>query len=234
MRINKSIATLGIAVFAVLLTVGTSLAVHAQDGTDTTNTGDSTTSTPNTTEPSDRTTEAAKREAVQREIEAAKEAATKARTEAEKEVETAKDKVKTAEDRLSGARLKTCQARQEAITKIMKDAAQHGTDQITLFSTIATRVEDFYKSKGNVLSNYDQLVSEVNTTQAAAQAAVQTVKTADTQFDCTSANPKATIDVFRAEIKAQNAALEQYRTAVKNLIVGVKSVQSTMSTGNGA
>ncbi|HSW77490.1 MAG TPA: hypothetical protein VLG36_01675 [Candidatus Chromulinivoraceae bacterium] len=228
MKIKRSITTLSVVAFASILGVGTGIAVYAQDGTNMDRTN---TTTPNSSESTSTTTE---RTAEQQKLEAAKEAETKARTEAEQEIQVAKDKVKTAEDRLSGTRLKTCQARQAAITKIMKDAAQHGTDQITLFSTITTRVENFYKSKGKTLSNYDQLVSDVTAKQTAAQAAVQTVKTADTQFDCSSANPKATIDVFKAEIKAQNTAIEQYRTAVKNLIVGIKSVQSTTSTGNGA
>lgn len=233
MKMKKSLATLSVAAFAVVLAVGTGIAVYAQDGT---NTGDTSSDTPNTsdstTNTSDRT-ERTNRTEAQQKLQAAKEAETKARAEVEKEVETAKDKVKTAEDRLSGARLKTCEARRSAITTIMKNAAERGTNHITLFSTIATRVEGFYKAQGKALSNYDQLVSDVNAKQAAAQAAVQTVKTADTQFDCNGTNPKATIDVFKAEIKAQVTAMEQYRTAVKNLIVGVKSVQST-STGNGA
>jgi len=228
MKIKRSITTLSVAVFAFILAIGTGIAVYAQDGV---NSDSTSTSMPNS---SDSTSATAERTAEQQKLEAAKEAETKARTEVEQEIQVAKDRVKTAEDRLSGTRLKSCQARQAAITKIMKDAAQHGADQITLFSTITTRVEDFYKSKGKTLSTYDQLVADVNAKQAAAQAAVQTVKTADTQFDCTGANPKATIDVFKAEIKAQNTAIEQYRTAIKNLIVGVKSVQSTTSTGNGA
>jgi hypothetical protein len=230
MKIKKSIAILSVAAFTVVLGVGAGVAVYAQDGT---GTGDTGSDTPNSTE-STTNNSAAERTAEQQKLQAAKEAETKARAEVEKEVETAKDRVKTAEDRLSGARLKSCQARQAAITKIMKDAGQRGTDQIALFTTITTRVEDFYKSKGKTLATYDQLVADVNAKQAAAQAAVQTVKTADTQFDCTGANPKATIDVFKAEIKAQNTAIEQYRTAIKNLIVGVKSVQSTTSTGSGA
>lgn len=212
------------------------VSVYAQDGSGDSTTNQSTESTsPNSgsgDSSSSSTTSAS--EAERAAAEKAHQAAEAAREAAQKEVEAAKEKVAAAKDELQGDRLKSCEARQAGIVKIMTQAGERGDRQIALFDTIATRVEAFYTSKGKVLANYDQLVAAVATAKAAAQTAVQTVKSANTQFNCGGTNPIGQIDVLRTELKAMSTALEQYRTAVKNLIVGVKSVQSTTTSTSGA
>lgn len=131
---------------------------------------------------------------------------------------------------LTTGRLKACQNRQKAITNIMTRIADRGEKQLTLFGTIATRVETFYTDKGKTLSNYDTLVADVNTKQAAAQTTVDTIKSDSTGFSCDSSNPKGFVDSFKASLKSEISALQDYRTSVKNLIVGVKSVQGTTTS----
>ena len=109
----------------------------------------------------------------------------------------------------------------------MTGAASRGEEKIGLFSNITERTEAFYVSKGKVLSNYADLVAAVNTAKAAAQAAVDTVKAGSDDFKCDGDNPKAAAKLFKIDLQAMNDALKDYRTAVKNLIVGVKSVQAT-------
>lgn len=235
---NRFMALVALAVLSLGLVM--TVSVSAQEGGDT----PGSTATPKTTESdtnkstgtsgpngSSSSTETAAREAAQAAAEKAREAAEAAREAAQKEVEAAKDKVQSAKEELQGDRLKACEAHQDGIKKIMSQAGERGTKQITLFSTIASRVEAFYTSKGNTLSNYAQLVANVNTANAAAQSAVQAVTSADVQFNCGGTNPTGQIDMFRAELKAMSTALEQYRLSVKNLIVGVKSVQSTTTSG---
>lgn len=152
---------------------------------------------------------------------------------AKQETETAREKMHQVEDRLKGARLRSCEARRDGIQRIMQNAGKRGQDRINLFSTIAQKVEAFYVNKGKTLANYGQLVAAVDAKEAAAQSAVDAVKNADTSFDCNGTNPKATISLFKAELKAQMAALKAYRSAVKDLIVGVKSVQSTATNEAG-
>ena len=132
-------------------------------------------------------------------------------------------------DRLEVRRLLACEARQAAIRRIMKRAGERGDKHIAVFTKITERVQTFYQTKGKTLATYDQLVAEVAAKKAAAQMAVDTVKAAEVQFECTGDNPKAMVAAFRSEIKAQIAAMKAYRLAVKNLIVGVKSVQGTTS-----
>ncbi len=43
-------------------------------------------------------------------------------------------------------------------------------------------------------------------------------------------NPKGVISSFKESLKAEITALKEYKTAIKNLIVGVKSVQGATSS----
>ncbi len=134
--------------------------------------------------------------------------------------------------RLASGRLKACQNREQAITNIMARIADRGQKQVTLFGTIATRTETFYVTKGKTLSTYSSLVSDVTTKQAAAQTAVDAIKSDSAGFSCNGSDPKGFVSSFQVSLKAEISALQAYRTAVKNLIVGVKSVQSTTTTSS--
>lgn len=129
--------------------------------------------------------------------------------------------------RLDAVKLKVCQIREKSIDNIMARIADRGQKQLDLFSSIATRVETFYTNKGKTLSNYDALVADVNAKQAAAQTAVDTVKADKASFKCDGADPHGAADVFKNDLKLEISALKDFRTSVKNLIVGVKSVQGT-------
>ncbi len=229
---NRFVALVALAVLSLGLV--TTVSVYAQDGSGDSTTSQSSESTSSNAGSSDSSSSTSVREAEQAAAEKARQAAEAAHEAAQKEVEAAKEKVAAAKDELQGDRLKACEARQAGIVKIMTQAGERGDRQIALFDTIATRVEAFYTSKGKVLANYDQLVAAVATAKTAAQTAVQAVKSANTQFNCGGTNPTGQIDVLRTELKAMSTALEQYRTAVKNLIVGVKSVQSTTTSTSGA
>lgn len=131
---------------------------------------------------------------------------------------------------LVAAKLRVCQNRQRAITNIMSRIADRGQKQLTLFGTIATRVETFYANKGKTLSSYDSLVADVNAKQAAAQTTVDTIKSASIGFSCDGTNPQGFVSSFKSSLKSEITALQDYRTSVKNLIVGVKSVQGTTAS----
>lgn len=131
---------------------------------------------------------------------------------------------------LAAAHLKSCQNRQKAITNTMARISDRGQKQLTLFGTIATRVETFYTDKGKTLSNYDTLVADVNAKQAAAQTAVSTTSADGSGFSCDGTDPTGFVSTFKDSLKSEISALQDYRTSVKNLIVGVKSVQGTAAS----
>lgn len=135
-----------------------------------------------------------------------------------------------ARERLAGAKLKACQNRERNIVNIMTRIADRGQKQVDLFSKIADRTEAFYTNKGKTLSNYGALVAAVASTKASAQAAVQATKTAASAFTCDGTDPKGTAAAFKESLQTQHEALQAYKTAVKHLIVGVKSVQGSATS----
>ncbi len=131
---------------------------------------------------------------------------------------------------LAAAQLKACQNREKAITNIMSRVSDRGQKQLDLFTSIATKTETFYTDKGKTLSNYDALVSDVTAKQATAQTAVTAVTTDSTTFNCDGTDPKGVATTFKDALKSEITALKDYKTSVKNLIVGVKSVQGTTTS----
>ncbi len=135
--------------------------------------------------------------------------------------------------RLDLAKLKVCQKREASVDNTLSRIAQRGQNQLDLFTAIASKVETFYTSKGKTLSNYDALVADVTAKKAAAQATVNTIKADSVTFKCDGSDPKDAVATFKTALKSEIAALQAYKTSVKNLIVGVKSVQgSTTSASN--
>lgn len=142
------------------------------------------------------------------------------------------ERKEAAQGRLDAAKLKACQGREKAITSIMTRIATSGEKQLEVFTKISDRTQAFYESKGKTLASYDALVAEVDAKKTAAEKAVEELKSGSKEFDCEGADPKATAQAFKDDVKAANAALKEYKLAVKNLIVGVKSVQvEESSTG---
>jgi hypothetical protein len=132
--------------------------------------------------------------------------------------------------KLSEAKLKACQNRERNVNSIMARIFDRGQKQLDLFTKIAERTEKFYKDSGKILANYDALVADVNAKQTAAQTAVKNIETNGNTFSCEGADPKGVVTAFKANLKNEIEALKAFKTSVKNLIVGVKSVQGTTSS----
>lgn len=134
--------------------------------------------------------------------------------------------------KLSEGKLMSCQKREASISNIMARVSDRSQKQLDLFSTIADKTEAFYVKRGVTLTNYAALVADVTTQKAAAQTTIDSVKATSVQFKCDGTDPKAVISSFKLQLKAEIAALKTYKTSVKNLIVGVKSVQSDATAQN--
>lgn len=165
-----------------------------------------------------------KKAAIQQQVEqrraAAQERAEQAKTEAQARVAENKQ-------RLEGKKLEACEAREQRINRTMEQMTARGENHIAVFTKITDRVKAFYEEKGRTAANYDELVADIDTKKQAAEAAVESARSVGDVFSCDSDSPKIASEQFREAHKAQVAALKEYRTAVKNLIVAVKSAQST-------
>lgn len=163
----------------------------------------------------------------------AQEAQTSAEERKETAQTTATENKEVAQTKLADAKLKACQQREKAIKNIMARLSDRGTKQLDVFTKISERTQAFYTEKGKTLSNYDALVAEVSAKKEVATTAVATTKDSSVAFNCDGTDPKGVSSLFKENLKAQNEALKAYKTAVKNLIVGVKSVQGTTSSSEG-
>jgi hypothetical protein len=130
--------------------------------------------------------------------------------------------------KLADAKLKACQKRETAINNIMTRTVDRGTKQIKVFDTIATRTEAFYTTKGKTVANYDALVLAVNDAKKKAETDLAALNTT-ASLKCDGTDPKGAASIFKANLKTEIADLKAYKTAVKNLIVGVKSAQGADS-----
>lgn len=146
--------------------------------------------------------------------------------------ETAKDRLEAAKTKLTEAKLKVCRVRERTINNIMLRQSDRGAKQLEVFSKISDRVQAFYTEKGRTVDNYDALVAAVNAAKTDAEAAVAKVKETSATFKCDGTDPKGSVAIFKETVISKNAALKTYKTAVKNLIVGVKSAQGTASSAD--
>lgn len=125
--------------------------------------------------------------------------------------------------KLEAAKLRACKNREKSINNRLNNIATRGQRQMKVFDTIATRVEKFAQDKNAEPSNYSDLVSAVSSQKAAAQSTVDKIKADSVSFKCDGTDPKGALSVFKTDLKSEVSALKEYRTAIKNLIVGVKT-----------
>lgn len=132
--------------------------------------------------------------------------------------------------KLSDNKKKICEKRLSTIQKIMTNAHERGARQLDVFSKISDRTQVFYIEKQYSVATYDDLVAAVNDKKQAATVAVAMSNETIDQFTCDGDDPLSIKDLFKAQIQDQNAALKAYKTAVKDLIVAIKSSKSQATT----
>lgn len=142
------------------------------------------------------------------------------------------DRKEVVREKLKDAKLKICTERQGDVNTIMTRVVDRSKAQVERISAVADKAEAFYVKKGNVLSTYDALLADVTSKKATAEQLVNTLTTKAT-FSCSSDGPKADIASFNTERLAKKTAIDNYRTAVKALIAGIKSVQLDKTTEGG-
>lgn len=136
-----------------------------------------------------------------------------------------------AEARLTEAKLKACQNRENAIQTRSKQLAKTAENMLTTFDKIAERVELYYTSKvvssGKTVANYDALVADIAAKKQIVQTDLDKATADATAFSCTGSDPKGQLTQFRTDMQQVKKGLKEYRTAIKNLIVAVRSVTGT-------
>lgn len=140
------------------------------------------------------------------------------------------EKKEIARERLSATKLKVCTIQKEKITNIMERVIQRSQRHIDTITAISDRTKTFYEAKSYELDIYITLTDAVEVARVAAQAEVDGLSS-ESDFNCESDGPKSDIQDFRNQVLAKRDAIGAYRSAVKNLIVAVKSVQPAIEEG---
>lgn len=121
-------------------------------------------------------------------------------------------------------KLQACQAKEASLKTRSGNLNRMAANMLDQFDVIAKRVQDYYVRSGKSVASYDSLVDVMATKRAAVQTALSKAQADISGFNCNIDNPKSRMTQFQADMKAVKAALSEYRTAIKNLIVAVRSV----------
>jgi hypothetical protein len=129
------------------------------------------------------------------------------------------------------ARFDRCERREQQIRRMLKQSVRHFETRLEILEKLSDRVEDFAEDHNRKPANFSALVSAVSTAEAAADTGLNQLRDNDT-FDCDAEDPKAILTQFHTAVRAQRDLMRTYHTAVRNLIVGVKSAQGQESSGD--
>jgi hypothetical protein len=132
--------------------------------------------------------------------------------------------------KLADKKLAACEKREAKINSIMTRTVERATKQIKVFDKIADRVQEFAETKGKKPANFDELVLAVDNAKSDAEADLTELNTTAT-FNCDGTDPKGAAGTFKSNLKVVISDLKAYKTAVKNLIVGVKSANGVKNSG---
>lgn len=126
-----------------------------------------------------------------------------------------------------------CQAHERSIKTRLDSLIKLVTNQETKFSSISARTENYYTTKlvpqGKILSNYNSLLADISAKKAIVDSDILTAKNDAADFSCTLPNPKSKLTAFRKDMQMVKAALKNYRTSIKNLIVAVRGIRPSPS-----
>lgn len=142
------------------------------------------------------------------------------------EARTAEAEAKREEnkEKFTEKRLEQCQKREARINEKMQKIAERKAAQVEVFNKIAERTIAFYEENALVLSNYDELSADVSAKKGVVEAEIANLKSTVVDFECDSEDPLKVSEAFKSAREAVVTAMKDYKTSVKNLIVGVKSV----------
>lgn len=123
-------------------------------------------------------------------------------------------------EKLTAKRLEVCQQRQEKIGNIVARGTEQNTKQLAVFQKIEANVKQFYIDKKLSSDGYDVAVTNADTAEANAVAAIEVAT--ETTFDCTTTDGANPGSLIKAAMTSRHETLKAYRTAIKDLILVVK------------
>ena len=131
-------------------------------------------------------------------------------------------------DMLEGKKLEACRAREEAIKNRKKSLLRLATEALKRMDGWVENLKKFYEEKmvpnGKTVSNYNDLLAEIERTRAEAVASLDKASKIVDEFSCDGDNPKEVCKEFRLAMQETKTKLFEYRKAIKNLLVAMRKV----------
>jgi hypothetical protein len=126
--------------------------------------------------------------------------------------------------KLEAKRLEVCEKRQQKINTIVAHGTEQNKKQLAVFQKIEEKVKQFYITKELSSDGYASALADADAKEAAAVAAIETA--AETTFDCATTDAANPGSAIKEAMTSRHAALKEYRTSIKNLILVVKKANS--------
>jgi hypothetical protein len=130
------------------------------------------------------------------------------------------DRKLAAKQKLDGQKLAACEKRATNIVNHMGKTTTKAEDLAQKFSTIADKATSFKATKSIAVINYAQLSEDVSTSKMNLSDKISAAKSLT--FTCTSDGPKNQLQAFVLAMDDVRAALKSYKTAVHQLVLGVR------------
>jgi hypothetical protein len=128
-----------------------------------------------------------------------------------------------AEQAKTAAQTRACESQATAIQKRSQQMVKRADTLIEKFDAITTRVKEFYAAQGITVSNYQELVDDIDAKKAVAKTAAATAQTNAGLITCASDSPRQQVQAFSKQLRETVTALNAYKRSVRNLIVAVHS-----------
>ena len=157
----------------------------------------------------------------------ARERAKQLQAEAKKRVEEARTRSKEVrETKLPENKLRICKAREAGVNRLMSRISTRGDKQSAMIDKTLERVQAYKTANNLTVPAYDSLLADATAKKAAVLAAVEAVKSGQTEFKCDGTDPKGAASVFKELMNKQTEAIKAYRASVIALLKAVKQSQA--------
>jgi hypothetical protein len=131
------------------------------------------------------------------------------------------------EERRTQITADVCERRHQTLETVMPRLNQGATSVKASIDTVYTRVTNFYESGQLTVDNFEQLVSNIETSKANAETAIATNENLTFTFDCENPSVGQQLDDYRTS--AHKVTLKAYRQSVVELVSSMRAAASTQN-----
>lgn len=147
----------------------------------------------------------------------------------------AEAKAKVEEKRKSGEtlsaenRTKVCENRKTAINNKLESFTTAAEKHLTRLNAVNGKIVAFQERKQIVLANNDALTLDTNAKKQAATDATAALSQLTAEVDCSDPEAATTLRAARDAAHSARKALQEYRVALKNLVVAITEAQAKLA-----